>query len=221
MTRIVAISDTHSLHDRVTVPDGDILVHAGDHCGRGVLSHSIDFAGWLYRQPHHHKVIVAGNHDEWIQRRPGEARALFAANGITYLQDSGTTIAGLRFWGSPWQPEFCDWAFNLPRGEALREKWALIPDDTDVLITHGPPRGLLDKVRPPHEDSRVGCEELRKAVERIEPKLHIFGHIHESAGVGHNGATRFVNASTCDGDYRPTNPPIVIDVDGDTVEIVR
>jgi len=130
--------------------------------------------------------------------------------GITYLQDSGCEIEGVKFWGSPWQPWFFDWAFNLERGEQLRRKWALIPDDTDVLITHGPPAGILDLCP---DGRRVGCGDLRLRVEQIEPMAHIFGHIHHSAGqveplVGRR--TRFINAAICDESYLPTNPVQVI-----------
>jgi len=88
-------------------------------------------------------------------------------------------IEGVKFYGSPWQPRFFDWAFNLDRGEEIKKKWDLIPMDTDVLITHGPPYGILDLT---HEGEKVGCEELMKAVLRVQPKIHIFGHIHEAYG---------------------------------------
>ena len=126
-----------------------------------------------------------------------------------YLQDEGCKIEGFHFWGSPWQPEFGRWAFNLPRGEKLREKWDEIPDNTDVLITHSPPYGIKDLVvTGKHE----GCEELLKVVFRIKPKLHIFGHIHEDYGKQVEQGITFVNASICNFDYESLNNPIVVDI---------
>ena len=133
----------------------------------------------------------------------------------------GPEVAGLRVWGSPWQPWFYDWAFNLPRGPALREKWDLIPYDTDVLITHGPPFGFLDGAARPASGwsdqdevsvEHLGCEELRRALDRVRPRLHVFGHIHEGYGRGQLADTILVNASNCDEDYRPVNAPVVIDL---------
>ena len=205
--RIVCISDTHGRLDDVEVPDGDVLVHAGDFTRRGDRAEVEAFAAALARLPHPAKVIVAGNHDFLFERAPGEAVGLLG--DVRFLSDSETTVGGLRFWGSPWQPEFFDWAFNLPRGAPLAEKWALIPDDVDVLVTHGPPHGVLDRTV---HGADVGCEELARAVERVRPRLHVFGHIHEAYGALDRGGTRFVNASTCDVRYRPVNAPIVVEL---------
>jgi len=205
--RIVCISDTHTLHGRLQIPEGDVLVHAGDLSSRGRKSEIQEFDRWLGTLPHRHKVVICGNHDFLFEREPEVARGLIT-NAI-YLQDSGVTIEGLQFWGSPWQPEFFDWAFNLERGEPLREKWALIPTDTDVLITHGPPMGILDRVE---RGERVGCEELTEALKRVRPKLHVFGHIHEAYGHLDRDGTRFVNASSCNLDYAPVHAPIVVDL---------
>lgn len=219
MTRIVAISDTHRLHGSVDIPDGDVLVHAGDFCNRGELREVPGFLLWLDALPHPHKVLIAGNHDECFQKQPHDvAHMLTHACTVTYLQDSGCEIGGLSFFGSPWQPEFFDWAFNLPRGEALARKWRQIPTSTDVLITHGPPRGVLDVSS---RGEACGCDDLLEAVEEKRPRVHIFGHIHEGHGWTRRGETLFVNASSCTAAYRPTNKPIVIDVPmvGDAVVV--
>lgn len=207
--KIVAISDTHLMHMRhpLPIPDGDVLVHAGDGTFSGKPSEMIIFSRWFLRLPHKHKVLVAGNHDWMFQLDREKAESYFP--GVHYLQDSGVEIDGVKFWGSPWQPWFLDWAFNLQRGEPLREKWALIPEGTDVLVTHGPPYGVGDWVQ---RGERVGCEELRQAVIRVAPKLHIFGHIHGGYGVYESPVTKFVNASICDESYAPTNEPIVLDI---------
>ena len=137
--RIVAVADTHLFHKELVVPGGDVFVHAGDLCRRGDLDELREAAAWIAGLPHPHKVVVAGNHDWAFVHEPAMARAALA--GITYLEDSEATLGGLRFYGSPWQPEFNDWAFNLPRGPELAAVWANIPPAIDVLITHSPPEG--------------------------------------------------------------------------------
>lgn len=127
-----------------------------------------------------------------------------------YLEDNSVTLYGLKIYGTPWQPEFCGWAFNLPRGKACLEKWDNIPDDTDILITHTPPVGYGDLCC---TGVRAGCVELLSTVRnRVRPKYHIYGHIHEGYGVRSDGKVVFINASTCDINYMPTNKPIVFDI---------
>lgn len=205
--RLVCISDTHSMHRQITVPDGDILIHAGDCLGVGTLEELEDLDNWFSEQPHSHKILIAGNHDWCLQDEPADAEALIR-NAI-YLRDSGTEIEGVKFWGSPWTPIFFDWAFNLARGEPIAERWAQIPADTDVLITHGPPAGILDQVA---DSLAVGCDDLARELERLQLKMHVFGHIHESHGQQTLNDCLFVNASTCTGSYKPLNPPIVVDI---------
>lgn len=140
--RIVAVADTHLFHAELVVPDGDVFVHAGDMCRGGDLDELEQTAEWIAGLPHRHKVIVAGNHDWAFVHERAPARSLFAT--MHYLEDSEITLDGMRFYGSPWQPEFHDWAFNLPRGEPLAAVWRRIPRGIDVLITHGPPAGIGD-----------------------------------------------------------------------------
>src|SRR5207253_9796503 len=126
-----------------------------------------------------------------FERHPRAARELLS-NAI-YLENSGTELDGLKIWGSPVQPEFNNWAFNVARGAAIRRFWKMIPEDTDVWMTHGPPFGVLDKSHP--STAHLGCEQLAKIVEQINPRLHVFGHIHGSYGQSTANGTRFVNAS--------------------------
>jgi predicted phosphohydrolase len=198
---IVAISDTHGMHHAVTVPTGDILIHAGDITLHGDIGELDEINTWLGSLPHTHKILVAGNHDFCFERDPEACRTHLG--NCLYLQDQAVTILGIRFYGSPWQPWFFDWAFNLQRGPELRAKWDMIPADTDVLITHGPPYGHGDRTS---RGQQVGCEDLLEAVERIRPRLHVFGHIHEDAGISHNAHTTLINASICTRDFRPVNP---------------
>lgn len=217
MPRLVLLSDTHGLHDRVRVPDGDVLVHAGDLSRAGRPREVEAFASFLARLPHAHKVVIAGNHDFLFEREPAAARGYL--EGVAhYLEDTEVTAAGLRFWGSPWQPWFHDWAFNLPRGAALAEKWALIPAGVDVLVTHGPPHGVLDRVA--RGGAAVGCEALAEALPRVAPSLHVFGHIHEGYGAVRVGPTWCVNASTCDLGYQPVQPPVVVDIEAGEIALV-
>lgn len=205
--RIVALSDTHGLHRQVRVPPGDILVHAGDVTRHGELGELVDLNAWLGELPHRHKILIAGNHDRCFEEG-AEACAALLPNAV-YLQDAAVTLEGITFYGSPWTPQFFDWAFMLPRGAPLRERWAQIPANTQVLITHGPPYGQGDRnVR----GERTGCEELARAVQRLRPPLHIFGHIHEGAGISTDGTTHYLNASSLDLSYRPVQPPLVVDL---------
>lgn len=207
--RIVALSDTHGLHEKVYVPEGDILIHAGDFMNYGTKVREVtDFISWFISQPHAEKILIAGNHDILIENEPW-ARTLIPPD-VRYLQNSGTEIHGVRFWGSPYTPKFMDWAFMANPGEHIARIWSQIPKKTDVLITHGPPFGILDEMEEPKQ--RVGCEELRKVVDQIKPKYHIFGHIHAGYGVEMSGETMFVNAAVCNEQYRPINQPIVIDL---------
>lgn len=204
---MVCLSDTHGRHAELDVPDGDVLVLAGDVTRRGRPEELEDLDAWLAELPHPHRILVAGNHDFLFETDPPRARALI--RHATYLQDAGTTVCGLRIWGSPWQPVFFDWAFNLPRGEALRRVWEGVPDGLDVLVTHTPPRGVLDRTS---RGQDVGCDDLLEAVARARPRLHVFGHIHEDAGRVERDGTIFVNASSCTLSYVPSNPPIVVDL---------
>ena len=204
--RIVCLSDTHGQHARLTVPDGDVLVHAGDFSMNGRPEEIARFDSWLAGLPHRHKLVIAGNHDFLFEHEPERARRLLPS--ALYLRDELVEVAGLRIWGSPWQPWFHDWAFNLPRGPALAAKWALIPAGVDVLVTHGPPHGVLDRTL---SGEAVGCEELTLALACVRPRLHVFGHIHEACGRLERDGTTFVNACNLDVHYRPVQPPIVVE----------
>lgn len=212
MTRIVALSDTHGSHEDIIVPDGDILIHAGDFCNYGTEKEIVGFGRWLRSLPHKYKIVIAGNHDRLFETNPGLAWDALAGNdslmGLIYLRDSGTYVEGLHIYGSPWQPAYCDWAFNLPRnGKELVQKWSLIPEDLDILITHGPPYGWLDgKMR------FLGCEKLALAVAVRKPKVHIFGHIHHGYGSALNGYGASLNVSVCNDNYDAVNPAWVINL---------
>lgn len=235
MTRIVCLSDTHERETGLVVPDGDVLVHAGDFTGRGTFPAIAKFATWLSKWPHTHKVVIAGNHDMTLEdisdlksprymdgtrRLPkGQdttsrsiALRMIVDRGLVYLEDSGATIAGLKFYGSPWTPAFRNWAFNLDRGSkgmlSVRTK---IPSDVEVLISHGPPFGILDSTV---DAMHQGCVALERRVFHLPAiKACIFGHLHRDGGqtVDIHGV-KFVNAAICDDDYEPIHPIQVIDI---------
>lgn len=218
--RVVCISDTHCQHSRVKIPAGDVLVHTGDFSACGNERELDGFVKWMAKLPHQHKVVVAGNHDRFVQRSPLKALEYFENAGIFYLQDASVSIDDIEFYGSPWQPAFMNWAFNLDTPEELKEMWDRIPGSTDVLLTHTPPYGQHDLVETPgspNNGEHVGCRELTKAIARIRPTVHVFGHIHEGYGWSWDDGVYYVNAATCTARYRPTNLPIVFDLtrDGD------
>ena len=206
--KLVFISDTHNRHRDIKIPEGDILVHAGDVSSRGIKSEIDSFINWFQSQPHKHKIFIAGNHDFFFEKIV-ERNVEVKIPNVIYLNDSGCEIEGLNFWGSPVQPEFFNWAFNRKRGKEIKQHWDLIPKNTDILITHGPPYGILDKTP---RNEWVGCEELVKKVIEIKPKIHAFGHIHEGYGIFKNENTTFINASILNEKYIYTNDPIIIEI---------
>ncbi|HEY9712999.1 MAG TPA: metallophosphatase domain-containing protein, partial [Chroococcales cyanobacterium] len=193
-------------------PHADLLLIAGDMTMRGTKNEMQWFADWLVRQPQKHKVWIAGNHELGIERDPQIAADIAEANGSIYLNDSGVDLDGIKIWGSPVTPWFHDWAFNRSRGEEIAEHWRKIPEGLDILLTHGPPYGILDLTM---RDGNVGCEALLETVsQRLEnpPRYHIFGHIHFAYGkqqlLRADGKTiSMLNASICDELYREHNPP--------------
>jgi len=233
----VTVSDTHTFGPRFVVPEGDLLIHAGDHTFRGTADETKAALEWLESLPHKYKLFVAGNHDwfwdenapthfrSWALFKPYSTAEMLRRHGpsLTYLQDSGVEIEGLKFWGSPWSKEFGfnnKWAFNFPKlGDGSHETntWNKIPADTNVLITHTPPVNILDSG---YEDQgRLGDPYLMKRIGDLTAlRLHVFGHIHSGAGrldfqdESTGQLLTFVNAAICDEQYRPINPVQVIDL---------
>ncbi|CAI2194029.1 13245_t:CDS:2, partial [Funneliformis geosporum] len=236
-TRFVCVSDTHNTIDpnNYQVPDGDVFLHAGDMTKIGTVKQLQDVVDWIKNLPHKHKVVIAGNHDitldepfyenNWYRFHHNKEDSKRAINlmknsghGIVYLIEETFTIPekGIQIWGSPWTPEFYEWAFNGQRGLFLKEKWEQIPPITHILMTHGPPYGILDVTN--HDGKNVGCKDLLERIQNIKPYVHIFGHIHEGYGVlektwnsADGKKTIFINASTTTRKYRPENNTVVFD----------
>lgn len=214
--KLVCISDTHSYHRKISIPDGDVLIHCGDITWRGELPIIEDFSIWLKGLPHPNKLIIFGNHElgfEFGYKRP-LAIDMIKKAGAVYLEDSGIEINGVKFWGSPIQPFFHAWEFNRHRGADIVKHWDLIPYDTNVLITHGPPAHIRDEApRDFGGYENVGCKDLLNKIDNLSNlKAHIFGHIHAGYGTKQIARCTFVNASSCTEAYNPINAPIVIEV---------
>lgn len=220
MIRLVCISDFHTYFPQ-DLPKGDILVIAGDATFEGRYEELKLLNSDLEKMSHKHKVFVAGNHDLMFENSPDAARSLTPA--IThYLNDSGCEIEGIRFWGSPVTPYFHNWAFNrFP--EEIKKHWDLIPEGIDVLVTHGPPYGILDLLVPESPiPKHLGCPLLTARVKEVKPGLHVFGHIHENGGSAKRiGKTLYVNASLLNDNYRRAFNPIVVDFDPKTRRFTR
>jgi predicted phosphodiesterase len=213
--RIVCLSDTHDRHDGIAVPNGDLLIHAGDLTRNGDDPSIRAGFAWLSQLPHNRIIFVPGNHDFAFERWPGLVETLaLEFPRVEVLINRGTTLRMRGIYGSPFQPWFCDWAFNFARGPAggdeARTCWSRIPGDTEILITHGPVRGILDKT---WDGEHVGCPQLLDRIGTLEKlRLHICGHIHEAYGTQQIGNVLYVNASTCDLLYKPVQIPIVVDL---------
>lgn len=208
--KIICISDTHGKHQKLELPEGDMIIHAGDISSRGDEYEIKSFVNWFSSLDYEHKIFIAGNHDFYFENETEKKINALLPRNITYLNDSMVEIKDLKIWGSPVQPEFFNWAFNRQRGKEISQHWDLIPDDIDILITHGPPFGILDKTI--RDGISVGCEELLKTVAFKKPKYHVFGHIHEAYGTKEEKDTTYINASVLNEKYLLVNKPIVINL---------
>lgn len=221
--RIVAISDTHERHHQVLLPEGDMLIHAGDWTNKGTEKSMVSFLEWFGSQPHTHKILIPGNHElsldslrkdialEFVQEKA--ARLEFH-----FLLNSSVEIEGFKIYGTPTTPLFYNWAFNFQRGPEIAKEWAKIPLDTNILVTHGPPYNILDLVEDNlsnmGRDLHQGCQDLAARLQQLKQlKLHVFGHLHTDGGkqVTLNNVT-YVNAAICTEGYKPTNPPVIVDL---------
>ena len=222
--KITLISDTHNKHKYITddLPGGDLLIHAGDISSMGYEHEIREFCKWYNSLDNYtNKVFIAGNHDWGFQINTEKVKEIldFYEN-ITYLQDKEVLVGEklVSVYGSPWQPEFYNWAFNLPRkGDELKEKWDNIPSNTDILITHGPAYGYVDKVIGRTEN--LGCELLTERIKELKPKIHVCGHIHSGYGYTFDGDTHYINASVLNESYIYYNKPLTIDWKPETNEI--
>jgi Icc-related predicted phosphoesterase len=211
------ISDTHSQHRQLkNMPEADILIHAGDICNYGTPEEVADFNNWIECLQYKKKIVIAGNHDKYLSSIPVQEINKTLLDNTIYLENSSIEIGGKLFWGSPITPRFMNWYFMEDRGEKIRRYWELIPDNTEVLITHGSPYGILDNILRANGDigDSVGCFDLLQRIRQLKKlKLHCFGHIHNQYGMHRNNdGIIFVNASSANEDYEIVNQPIVIEI---------
>jgi predicted phosphohydrolase len=207
------MADSHGSHEEVNVPDGDVFIHAGDFCNTGSVIEVMRFNNWLGTLPHKFKIVIAGNHDLFMESDPCLGRGLIT--NATYLANEEVYLNnGLTVWGSPITPSFNDWAFNVNRGKEIAKYWKQIPSYIDIIVTHGPPYNILDLSA---NYEHLGCYDLWHRINQIQPKLHVFGHIHESYGLFNklpnktfDFDTLFGNCSVMNDNYEVVNPPLVI-----------
>ena len=244
---VTLISDTHAKHNQLTtcksirnskrpldLPGGDLLIHAGDFMTSGYsVTEATQFFEWFDSiDNYEYKIFIAGNHDRVMQDVPDEMLGILTAyKSIDYLQDNECAMyydgpngdipdSVVRIYGSPWQPEFYNWAFNLPRnGAGLASKWEAIPANTDILVTHGPAFGYLDDTTG-RRGTHLGCELLTERIKEFKPKIHVCGHIHTGHGHYFDGHTHFFNAAILDERYNYTQAPFNFQWDNITNEII-
>jgi Icc-related predicted phosphoesterase len=215
--KVICLADLHGTHNEIDLPEGDLLIIAGDLCVFGNVIHLATFIVWLATVTPMYKygaIVIAGNHDTGLdpdmspQYYMHNQEMLKAIPNVNYLNNSSTTINGFVIYGSPITPTYGNWAFTRDRGLPIKKYWDLIPNHVDILVTHGPPKGILDL--------NLGCEQLLDAVERVKPSLHIFGHIHPPYGIKTVSETTFINAAQCNiqgNKYVLVNKPIVLEIE--------
>ncbi|WP_032134651.1 metallophosphatase domain-containing protein [Alistipes onderdonkii] len=198
---IAFLSDTHGKHCELkNLPQADMLIHAGDLSWNGTKEEIADFIEWFGTLNYRHKIFIAGNHDDCLDGAGIEGMP----HDCYYLCNGGIEIEGVKIWGIPFfLSDEIHWADLYP------EKIARIPQQTDILVSHCPPFGILDKSA---FGANMGNEDLRKQVEIINPRYHLFGHIHEAYGVYKTSRTTFVNGAVVNENYEPVNHPVVITI---------
>jgi Icc-related predicted phosphoesterase len=219
--KIVCISDCHSQISKVVVPEGDLLIISGDATYQGTIEEvskfNMDLAP-LKPKFKHGILFTPGNHDKGFEKAPDLFKSILT-NATTLIHES-IEIEGFRIFASPYTPAFgYGWAYNVFRGEDIKNKWAEIPDETQILITHGPSMGILDRVQNFNgqkcewEVEHVGCQDLYNRIQELKNlKIHVFGHIHSGYGQVEINGVRYVNPSVCTEEYKPINSPIVVEL---------
>jgi Icc-related predicted phosphoesterase len=215
---IVAISDTHNKHKKLILPEGDIIIHAGDATIRGEKDEVINFLKWFGSLDYQENIFVPGNHDFLFEKNPDFCKELCNKYNVTLLNDSMIDLNGIRIWGSPITPWYNNWAFNRFSGDDIQKHWNKIPKDDvskpHIIVTHGPVYGILDeleKIDGTKLGKHAGCKMLLKTVLDIKPKIHISGHIHCGYGNKNFMDIDFYNVSICDEMYIPKNLPTIIE----------
>lgn len=215
---LVFISDTHNKHKVFTMPPADVVIHCGDCTSMGHEHEIKKFLKWFSGlDQYEHKILIAGNHDWLFERNTSLAKSLVPEN-VIYLEDSGVEIDGYYFYGTPVQKIFNDWAFNRPESK-MKQHFEMIPEKTDILITHNPPYMIGDYV--PWSYKHEGSPSLyMEVVKRIRPLIHVFGHIHEGRGIKVIDDITFINATNLDGNYLPVHIPTIVEIEANEVNVI-
>lgn len=213
-TKLTFMSDTHSKHHLISkeqLGEGDIIFHSGDFTQMGYKGEIKMFLKWFSSLDYTYKVFIAGNHELGLEKNRLILPEEYTNKGVIYLQDEEVILEGLKIYGTPWQPEFGGWEFNLPRNsKKLKQKWNNIPLDVDILLTHSPVYGILDTNR---EGIHCGCEMLYERVSKIKPWIHAWGHIHEAYGQKTIDNREMLNSSILDRNYQVAHSPIRMEID--------
>lgn len=206
--KIVMMADNHGYYDGIKVPDGDIFIHAGDYSGMGTIPELVTFNNWLSKLPHVCKFFVPGNHDGLFETDPSFARGLLT-NAVTLI-DNDFDWKGIKFYGTPWQPFFNNWHFNIQDDVKRTELFNKIPSTTSVLITHCPPHGILDKNC---DGELCGDLALKRKISSLRAlRLHVFGHIHDGSGKELIEPVTYINGSVTNDAYKLANKPRVFEL---------
>jgi Icc-related predicted phosphoesterase len=206
--KIVLFSDIHA-NQTTHIPPCDILIFCGDFSYQGRIEETIAFLNWFEQQPAKHRIFISGNHDFLGYQNPGLFRSLVKERkNIYYLEDSGIEIKGLKIWGLPWTPIFNEWAFMLAdESPAMEQRMSVIPTGLDLLISHGPPYGVLDRTV---DGEFAGGKSLTQAILDKKPKYVVCGHIHEAYGTSVLGDSIIINCSVLNERYYMVNIPVII-----------
>jgi Icc-related predicted phosphoesterase len=226
--RLCFISDVHCKQNKVTVPECDILISCGDYSFKGEKHVVKDYHKWLNKQQAKHIVSINGNHELWVEQDFYAAKAIAVEQcpRVHFIQGELVEIEGLKIYGDAHTPYFFNWAWNAARDPVeashtfkplIKDIWDKIPNETQILVTHGPPMGILDTVIEQHTGRyiHVGCKDLLNKVDTLPNlKVHGFGHLHLSGGklYQRDDGKIFINAAICDDSYKPTRSPVVIDI---------
>ena len=225
--KITFLSDTHNRHQQIKLEGGDILFFTGDFMTTGYSQVEVNnFLEWLKEQPYRYKVCIAGNHDRYCESFPSyQIKDMFEQyydDGVRYIQDEEIEVEGLKIYGTPYQPYFCNWAFNVQDTNKLSMIFEQIPENLDILLTHCPPFDILDKSHQPRPyydrtgEEPLGSKELSNVLSNLKnpPRYHCFGHIHGDGGKTVTvGETTYINASVCDEGYKPSNQIITLEIE--------
>ena len=208
MTKFLCLSDTHNQHDKVKMEHADVILHAGDYCNSGGIGETKAFLEWFSKQDSTHKILIDGNHCGLSEEQPALFKELLKEYpNITYLKDEMVTINNIKIWGRPVTPEFYDWWHMAPRGGVkMMSTLSVIPSNIDVLVTHGPPMSVLDK---DPNGVHVGCVDLMHELDRIRPKVCVFGHLHNNPGTIDLRDTKFINCAVVNNEHKVIFSPVI------------